>query len=357
MAIKFSLLKVKKITRETPNAVSVSFEIPANLREIFSYKHGQYITVKVPVKGEEERRAYSISSSPVTESDLTIAVKDVNDGVVSRYMNHDLKEGDYIEVMPPLGNFTIDLYPKNEKHYVLIGGGSGITPLISIIKTILATESKSTVTLLYANRDEANIIYGEQLGKLMDMYRERLKVHHILSRPSENWKGLKGRINKAIFLDFAKSNVSKPAETEFFLCGPQGMMKEVETSLDELAVDSLHRHKESFTAALPDETKTAEAADIDEIKTRSVKVTLYGEDFEFEVEPDETVLTAAQREGIDPPFSCQIGACSTCRAKLLAGKVHMDERDSLTDGEIDEGYILTCQSHPMSDDVIIDYDQ
>lgn len=357
MALKFSLLKVKDVQRETDEAVSITFEIPSNLRDTFSYKHGQYITLKLPVEGKDERRAYSISSSPVTEKDITIAVKSVDDGVVSRYINNQLKVGDYVEVMPPMGTFTIDLDPKSQKHYVLIGGGSGITPLISILKTILATESKSKVTLLYANRNEKSIIYNAQLEKLISMYRERLAVHHILSQASEEWKGLKGRVNTDFFKEFVSDNIKEDYPVDYFLCGPQGLMKEVENALENLKVHKENIHKESFTASLPDDVSKAESADGNEIKTRNIKLTLYGEDFELEVEPDETVLTAAQREGIDPPFSCQIGACSTCRALVTSGKVIMDERDSLTDSEIEEGYVLTCQAHPMSDDVVIDYDQ
>ncbi|MDX9790973.1 MAG: FAD-binding oxidoreductase, partial [Candidatus Kapabacteria bacterium] len=323
------------------------------------YKHGQYVTLKVPVNGNENRRAYSICTSPVADNKLSITVKKVDDGVVSRYINETLKIGDKIEVMPPLGNFTIDLNPANKGVYFLIGAGSGITPLMSILKTILTVEPLSSVYLLYQNRNEDSIIFSGQLGELADKYAGRFYVTHILSKPSPTWKGEQGRLDSSFIEKFINLNAKDDIlKAHFFLCGPQGLMHESEIALKNLKIASYQIHKELFTIAQSnDETNDSIVLDsADEIITRKVKIILYSEEIEFLVEPDETVLTAAQREGQDPPFSCQIGACSTCRAKLVSGKVYMDERDSLTDEEIEEGYILTCQSHPLTDDVVVDYD-
>lgn len=362
MALKFYLLKIKNLTRETHDTVSISFEIPNDLKSTFAYKQGQYLTLKVPVNGVENRRAYSICSSPVNDTDLTIAVKKVDDGVVSRYLNDSLKVGDYLEIMPPMGNFVVDVSEDSQRHYVMIGAGSGITPLISMIKTILHVESKSQVILIYQNRSTDSIIFQNELEKLAVKYENRLVIVHILSRPESDWTGLSGRLNaekiKRLINNIEIKNIFS---AQFYLCGPQGMMHEAETALKELNVATHQIHKESFTAPLPKIVDESEHNILlkqeEELTTRTVKLRLYGENYVYEVEPDETVLTAAMREGYDPPFSCQIGACSTCRAKLVSGKVLMDERDSLTDDEIEEGFILTCQSHPLTDDVLIDYDQ
>jgi ring-1,2-phenylacetyl-CoA epoxidase subunit PaaE len=361
MAIKFYTLKVSELVRETAETLSITFDVPEELAGEFAYKHGQYITVKVPVNGTDNRRAYSICTSPVMDSNkLSIAVKKIDDGIVSRYMNEQIAVGDKLEVMPPLGNFTIDLNPSNNRKFFLIGAGSGITPLMSILKSVLAVEPLSKVYLLFQNRHEDHIIFGGQLNELTEKFGSRLTVLHILSRPSSNWKGVSGRLDN----DFIEKYISENATDEiykshYFLCGPQGLMESSETALRNLKVASYQIHKENFTLAsiMPDEKNENIVLDsVDDIITRKVKIILYSEEVEFLVEPDETVLTAAQREGQDPPFSCQIGACSTCRAKLISGKVYMDERDSLTDEEIEEGYVLTCQAHPLTDDVVIDYD-
>lgn len=363
MALHFYLLKVSDITRETPEAVSVTFDIPSDLKDIFRFKHGQYITVKVPVDGEENRRAYSISSSPIEEK-IRIGVKKVEGGTVSVFMNDELKVGDFIEVMPPMGNFTIDLDPSHRKEYVFFGAGSGITPLLSIMKSILFTEKESKIKLLYANQYTHTIIYHEELEELSREYGDRFELTHILSR-DEAWEGLKGRITGEICKDYVDEYLTcSPPEAEYFLCGPRDMMKDLTETLLKLGVDTKSIHKESFTSALPDEVFKAEtvgkssAANGDDgiLKTREITIILYGEEHQIEVDEDETVLTAAMTKGVDPPFSCQIGACSTCRARLKSGKVEMEAHDALMESEIEEGFILTCTAHPMSDDVVIDYD-
>jgi ring-1,2-phenylacetyl-CoA epoxidase subunit PaaE len=361
MAIKFYTLNVSKVNKETSDTISITFDVPDNIREEFSYKHGQYITIKLPVEGSDNRRAYSISASPVTDRHLTITVKKVDDGIVSRYINDNIKAGDKIEVMPPLGNFTIDLSPLNTNNYVLIGAGSGITPLMSILKTILSVEFSSRVYLIYQNRNEESIIFKGQLDELQTKYDSRLIVSHILSRPSESWIGEKGRVDSQFIEKFISANLGNNVfKAHYFICGPDGLMLSSDNALRNLKVASYQIHKEIFTIPVKsieeEDSNIVLKADSNEIITRKVKIILYSEEHEFLVEPDETVLTAAQREGEDPPFSCQIGACSTCRAKLVSGKVFMDERDSLTDEEIEEGYVLTCQAHPLTDDVVIDYD-
>lgn len=361
MAIKFYDLKVRNIKKETADAVSVTFDIPEDLKETFDYKHGQYVTVRVPVNSDDNRRAYSISSSPIFDKRITITVKKVDDGIVSKYLNETLKIGDILKVMPPLGNFTIELNQNNQKTYFLIGGGSGITPLMSILKSVLSVEPLSRIFLLYQNRYEETIIFADELKQLSSEYSDRFTLVNCLSIPTENWQGAKGRIDKEFISGYLRDNLKDDVfKAEFFLCGPDGLMTEAELALKDTKVASYQIHKEVFTVALDNTEKVQDniilqSSDSD-IVTRKVKIILYSEELEFEVSPDDTVLTAALSEGHDPPFSCQIGACSTCRAKLISGKVFMDERDSLTDDEIEEGYVLTCQAHPLTDDVVIDYD-
>lgn len=360
MALQFYPLIVSDLVRETAETLAITFEVPQELKNHFAYKHGQYITVKVPVEGNDNRRAYSISSSPHTDDNLTIAVKKVDDGKVSTYINEKLQVGDSLEVMPPLGNFTVELAPDKRRQFFLIGAGSGITPLMSIMKTILAIEPLSKVFLLYQNREEESIIFYRQLSELEQKFPERLKIIHILSKPSTNWTGETGRIDSSYIQNIISKNAGDEIfESKFFICGPDGIMESSDLALKSLKIASHQIHKEIFTLVAPklaDENDNILIDASDDIIARNVKIILYNEEIEFLVEPDETILTAAQREGQDPPFSCQIGACSTCRAKLVSGKVAMDERDSLTDEEIEEGYVLTCQAHPLTDDVVIDYD-
>ncbi len=353
MSNKFYPVAVKQVIKETPSAVSVVFDIPQNLQDEFSYKHGQYLTLKVIVNGQENRRAYSICSSPYFENDLKIAIKKVDDGSVSVYLNDNLKSGDIVEIMSPNGHFTIDLNAENKKNYCFVGAGSGITPLISIIKSVLFAESQSTVLLIYGNRNQSEIIFNDEIDELQKKYPNRFKVIHILTQPFDGYAGLRGRINNNLLESIIKNEQITVKNTEYFLCGPVEMMKNAEGMLINWNVNKNQIHKESFTVSEKGENVSNE---IDELKPRKVKILLYSEELEMIVQPDETITTAAQREGYDPPYSCQIGACSTCRAKIVSGKVMMEERDSLTDDEIEEGYILTCQSHPLTDDVVIDFD-
>jgi len=359
----FHKLRVKKIKNETDNAISVSFEIPAELSDLFKYKPGQYLTLMIALPDGNERRAYSISSSPYLNEDLTVTIKKVEQGNVSRYLHDNIKTGDVIEAMKPLGNFILEPQSDVSRDLVFIGSGSGITPLYGMIKSILIKEPKSKVLLLYANRNESSIIFKDELDTLISNHSSNFKMINILSRPSEEWNGLSGRINKERFKAIINDEIGEKARNaDYFLCGVQGMMAEIEKGLSEMNVAPTHIHKESFTLG------NHEAADVtagntittdttlEKIIARKVKIKLYSEVHEFTVQADETITQAAIRYGEDPPFSCQIGACSTCRAKVVSGSVHLDEREALTDDELKQGYILTCQAHPMSDNVYIDFD-
>lgn len=360
MALKFNPLKVSNVKRETEDTVSITFDVPQELRNEYLWKHGQYITLKFDIQGQSERRAYSICSSPVWNEKLSVAVKKADDGFISKYINEEIKIGDIVEVLPPMGNFTNELDKDRANNYIMIGGGSGITPLMSIIKTILKEEPKSNITLLYASRDEDSIIFKSELDEIQEKHSDQFKIEYVLSKPKNGWKGMKGRINYKIFNKYLQTHLSEISKNaDYFLCGPSGLMAEVLTALDDMGVDKNQIYKESFTADLPkvDTEQEPSEMSLDQLEDRKIKMVLYGEESEFTVKKDETILMAAQREGYDPPFSCQIGACSTCRAKLEDGKVYMEEHDALTQDEMDEGYVLTCQAHPVDDKVIIDYDQ
>lgn len=226
MALQFHSLKIKNIKRETDKAVAVTFEVPENLKEEFEYKQGQYITLKVPLEGKDNRRAFSVSSSPVKSDDITVAIKEHDDGFVSKFMNSSIKEGEHLEVMKPMGNFTIEMNEKNERNYVLFGGGSGITPLMSILTTALYAEPKSKVYLFYANSHEDDIIFKDELDELENEFKDRLNIVHFISRPKGDWEGQTGRIDKETAKRLVKEEVDADIkECEYFLCGPQGLMQ------------------------------------------------------------------------------------------------------------------------------------
>lgn len=355
MAIQFYDLKVSKIIRRTKEAVSVYFEIPENLKETFKYKSGQYITIKLDSYGINQRRAYSLSTSPIAENDFGVTVKEVRAGKVSPWLNNVLKEGQILQVMPPLGNFTTDIKESNSKSYIFFAGGSGITPILSLIKSILLVEKESTCILVYANRNSDSIIFKNELKELEDN-NDNLKIIHILDEADSNFVSEVGLLKSDKCRDILQYNIKSfdIQNSEFFLCGPGGLMSQIEIALDELQVDKKQIHKESFTVDEVETTKSTESSSQSE--TRKIKVQIYGEEHEIEVKPDETILAAGIRQSLDPPFSCQIGACATCQAKVLNGEVEMEADDALMEEDKIDGYVLTCTAHPVTDGVVIDYD-
>lgn len=355
MAIQFYKLKVKDIIRETKEAVSVVFEIPYVLRDIFKYKQGQYLTLRFKFEGMDERRAYSISSSPNVDNDLQVTIKEVDNGIVSGYINNKLLIGEVVDVMPPLGSFTKELNKNNSKNYVFIAGGSGITPIFSIIKSILNFEKNSKCLLIYANRSENTIIFKTQLEKFK--LNDNFKLIELYSRPisSENTSN---KFNIELLKNIMKEHSSFIYPTDdFFICGPQGIIEESLVALEQLGINKSQIHKESFVTNLKNEDISVESQNNEPlVAIDSISIVLYGEETKIPIKKDETILIAGMKARLDPPFSCQIGACSTCRAKLIKGKVKMDDYDALTDSEIAQGYILTCTAHPITNDVVVDYD-
>lgn len=351
--MKTYFLQVKDVIKETEDAITIEFWHP--LSEQIKYKAGQFITLIVPAdNGKKVRRSYSMSSSPHTDTAVAVTVKRVPGGLVSNYLIDQVKKGDFIEVIEPMGNFIAEPDAGKERHFVLIGAGSGITPLMSIAKSILKMEPKSRVSLIYGNRTVESIIFWK---KLMDMEladRKRLSVVHVLSKPTDSWAGLRGRINKANIVVMLKDlDVHFRSEKEeFFLCGPAGMMEEVLDILDVFEVPQERIHKENFMAPMLDES--IELADSEGLQTREVTVKYDGDDFTFKVEPHQTILEAALELDIDLPYSCQAGMCTACLGKCVSGKIKMDEDEGLTQAEQEEGWVLTCVSHPLTDGVVLE---
>jgi ring-1,2-phenylacetyl-CoA epoxidase subunit PaaE len=349
---KYLSLKVREVVKETPDTVSIFFEQPEPFLE---YKPGQYLTVILDIQGNEERRSYSLCTSPYMDPHPGITVKRVTDGLVSNFLNDYIRPGKTIEIMKPMGNFTCDFHSKNKKHFVMIAGGSGITPVISISKSVLINEPNSKITLIYCNRSEEQIIFKNELEQLEDKYAGRLMVIHNLSNPSSTWTGLKGRLD-AIKLKEVLGSVNHPDldQVQYFICGPEGLMETTVSTLVSLGVDDKSIIKESFyidIAAKEEELKTA--GKLAPELTREIDVMLEGETYHFEVPAGKTILEAGLDHDVDMPYSCQSGLCTACRGRLVSGKVDMIEDAGLSASEIEQGYILCCSSKPASPDVKI----
>jgi ring-1,2-phenylacetyl-CoA epoxidase subunit PaaE len=368
MATHFQTLEVADIRQETADCVSVAFTIPPALRESFRYHQGQNITIKTRLGGEEIRRSYSICSSPL-EDELRIAIKKVPGGLFSTFANDQLQKGQVLEVLPPTGKFYTELSPGQRKRYLAFAAGSGITPVLSLIKTTLATEPDSHFTLVYGNRHRPSIIFREQLEALKNRYMHRLSLHHILSREKLESALNQGRIDAAKCGELCTRLIDLPATDEIFLCGPGEMIFTVKDWLEQKGVDKKKVHFELFNTQdrKPGDPatgrvsgRTAENGPADPAltgKSSQVTIRLDGISYDFNLPYDgEPILDAALQQGADLPFACKGGVCCTCRARLTEGKVDMEVNYALEEEELAAGFILTCQSHPRSERVTIDFD-
>ena len=351
---KFHSLKVKDVYRETAEAVSVAFEVPAQLWREYQYKQGQYLTLKLKVNGEEIRRSYSLCTSPFAEKELRIAIKEVKDGRASTQINRNLKAGDTIEVMTPMGNFHTPLSGSAKKHYVLFAGGSGITPMMSILKSVLYVEKQSSLTLVYANRNEESSIFKNEIEKIAGDNKEKVNVVFVYDAPKNSVADLyKGLMTKEKVIAIAENHKITAAD-EYFICGPGPMMENVKGALEQLKVAKEKIHIEYFTTVIEAVDKALGGGA--NVKSK-VTVMQYGVETIFDLETEGySILDAATEAGVDAPFSCKGAVCCTCRAKVLEGKVKMDANFALTDAEVEQGFVLTCQSHPITEKVVIDYD-
>ncbi|MFN8922988.1 MAG: 2Fe-2S iron-sulfur cluster-binding protein, partial [Sphingobacteriia bacterium] len=342
--MKFVPLTVQALIHETEDAYTLQFENPDPAT--FAYKPGQYLTLKVTYQGESLRRAFSLSSCPDQDPHLSVTIKAVPNGRVSNYLRQHLKPGDTIEVFPPMGKFTLSPDAGQARHYVLIGGGSGITPLFSILQSVLLKEPQSQVTLLYANRNERSIIFGSRLAELERQSGGRLQVVHVLDKPLAAWDGPTGMLTRPLAMDLlGQIKAKSELPTEYYMCGPTPMMDAVLAALHRMGEDEANIHREYYTAPLPDEeTAEEDSGEVDyELRDREVSIRLDGKTTRVAVPAGTNILDAAIGARLDPPYACQEGICSTCRAKVHSGLVQMVEREGLSDEEVEAGYVLTCQ--------------
>lgn len=348
----FVTLKVKEVVKETADAISIHFEQPESGN--IQYKSGQFFTVIATINGQEVRRAYSLCSSPYTDANPAVAVKRVEGGLMSNYLNDNLQAGDEVKLMEPIGNFTTEFNASNKRHLVLFAGGSGITPLISIAKSALDQEPETVVSLIYANRNTSSIIFKTQLEDLLSSAEGRFQLIHVLEYAPEGMDCHTGWLTESVIKEALDKLPQHPADkTEYFMCGPGPMMSIVESGLSNLGIANGQVYKESFTKSL-DAKEDATGAEADEIIAREVTIIYDGDEFKYTVEPNETILEKGLEEDIDLPFSCQSGLCTACRGRCVSGKVKMDEDEGLSEAELNEGYVLPCVSHPLTDDVVIE---
>ncbi len=348
MSIHFHKLRVANIRRETNDCVSIAFDIPPELKADFLFKQGQNITIKSIINGEEIRRSYSICSSPF-DNELRVAVKKLAGGAFSSFANGELKEEDVLDVLPPTGTFFTEVNITNKKNYVFFAAGSGITPVISIIKTILIAEPQSNVTLVYGNRNVSSIIFKEDLEALKDKHLQRFRIYYVLSRERTEAEINYGRIDTEKCKLFSALIDYKMAD-EFFICGPEEMIFTLKSFLENNKIESDKIHFELFTTPVRKNTIINIEAKEKKDEGSEIVIKSDGRSFNFKLDYNSnTILDAALAEGADLPFSCKGGVCTTCKAKLIEGKVEMEVNYGLEPDEVKAGFILTCQSHPRSE--------
>jgi ring-1,2-phenylacetyl-CoA epoxidase subunit PaaE len=344
---EFYKVHIQEIKQEAADAVSIVFNIPESLKATFNFISGQYITLQQKINDEMVRRAYSICSTPES-GELRVAIKKVEKGVFSSYVVSELKVGDTIEIAAPAGRFL--LQPEAHKNYLGFAAGSGITPILSMLKTTLNTDTTATFTLVYGNKSVPDTIFFEELNNLKEAYSERFKLHYIYSR-SEVINSLRGRIDGNVTNYFVKNMYKETSFEAAFLCGPEEMIKNVSKALESNKIPKEKIHFELFTATV-DTDKVAQVKE----GTTEVTVLLDDEVHTFTMEQTDDILAANLRNNIDAPYSCQGGVCSSCLAKVTEGKAVMVKNSILTDSEIEDGLILTCQAHPITAKLTIDFD-
>jgi ring-1,2-phenylacetyl-CoA epoxidase subunit PaaE len=356
MSVHFHKLRVAEIVPETAEANSIRFEIPPQLRNAFAFKAGQHLTLRATIDGEEVRRNYSLCTTPA-DDDWMVTVKRIGGGLFSNWVGDQLKAGDTVEVMVPHGSFTTDFDAGNGRHLVAIAGGSGITPVISLIKTLLREEPRSRFTLLYGNRDSSSVIFLEALAGLKDKHLGRLEIYHFLDAEEQDIEMFNGMLNRERLEEAITALVPDAAEVDgWFICGPGPMMDAAEGALLDRNIAKERVHIERFTADRPPEAVAREMAQLQtQAEGVAVAVTLDGRTRRVPFTAGN-ILDSARAAGLPAPFACKAGVCATCRAKVTKGKVEMAARYGLTDEEVAAGYVLTCQSVPLGDGVAVDYD-
>jgi ring-1,2-phenylacetyl-CoA epoxidase subunit PaaE len=353
MSLHFHPLTVKALRPDTDEATIVSFDVPDELRSAFSFTQGQYLTLRASVDGEDLRRSYSICAG-LDDAELRVGIRKV--GAFSKWVNERLKAGDTIEVIPPQGRFFVPLDASAKRHYLGIAGGSGITPILSIMKTVLAREPQSTFTLIYGNRTQKSTMFKEELEDLKNRYLTRLSLHHVFSREVTDAPLAGGRLTRAKIGEFLGTLIDPASIDHAFVCGPFGVNDEAEAALLDAGVPAERIHVERFGVPAdggapqhtvqPDDADDATVVIVRDGLTREIKFR----------KDDPSILEAAGNAGLDVPYSCKSGVCCTCRAKLLEGQVRMDRNFALDPSEVAAGFVLTCQSHPLTQRVVLSFD-
>ncbi len=353
----FHRLKIAEVRRETPDAVSIRFEVPDALKDIFAFKAGQHLTLRTEMNGEDLRRNYSVCVAP-HENEIRIAVKQMPGGRFSGWANSALAVGHTVEVLPPMGRFVLPAKADGAPYYVAIAGGSGITPVLSILKTVLRENPKSRFTLLYGNRNSASIMFLEELAGLKNRYLDRLEIYHFLENEAEEVELFNGRLDAAKCEEVFSTLVDVKEADAVFICGPGPMMDAAEAALSARGVAPDKIFIERFTTgAISAEQLAREEVLQKKAAGTQITVTLDGRRAKIAFNAEKgNILESVQAAGMPAPYACKGGVCSTCRAKVLSGTVTMKKNYGLTDEEVARGYVLTCQSVPTSQDVVLSYD-
>ena len=355
-APRFHRLQVRDVRRETPDAVSVAFEVPPDLASAYAFVPGQYLTLRATIEGEDLRRSYSICCGP-DDGELRIAVKRVEGGSFSAWINSHLKGGDRLDVMTPTGRFGVRHQSETAGTYLGIAAGSGITPILSIVKGVLGREAKSRFYLVYGNRSTADTLFREALAELKDRYMDRLSIFHVLSREEQDVPILNGRVEADKMRRIVRSLVPAATIDHVLICGPEGMAEEIGPVLESLGIGPERIHVERFVSVLGGRPRVKPTAIELNAPRRNATLIYDGKRRDVLVAEGEAILDAALRAGLDLPYACKGGMCCTCRAKVIDGAAAMEVNYSLEPWEQQAGYVLTCQARLTSDRIVIDYDQ
>jgi ring-1,2-phenylacetyl-CoA epoxidase subunit PaaE len=353
---KFYPLTVAQVRHETRDAIAVTFDVPRELKQAFAYQQGQHLTLRALIDGEDVRRSYSICSA-VQDDLLRVAIKRTPGGMFSSWANESLVPGMQLEVMPPMGHFNVPLDAANEKHYLAFASGSGITPILSIIKTTLLAEPKSRFTLVYGNRATSSVIFRDELTDLKDAYMERLRLVYVMSREQQDIDLFNGRITQDKCSQFLQHWIDIRDIDIAFICGPEEMMHGVSAALQEAGLPKEQIRIELFAASIPQHERKPRKLDAGQQHQTEVTVIMDGSAVSYTMDKEkESVLDAGLRAGLEMRWSCKGGVCSTCRCKVLEGQVEMDVNYALEDYEVARGFVLSCQSFPLTDKVVLDFD-
>lgn len=359
MSSSFHKLKVASVERNTRDAVVVTFDLPADLAPEFAFRSGQYLTLRTELEGEEVRRSYSICSAP-DEGRLRVAIKKIDEGTFSTWANHELQPGQMLDVMPPAGNFTVDFDPGQSRHYAAFVVGSGITPVLSLVKTALSIEPNSRFTLFFGNRASSSVLFREEIEDIKNRYMARFSLAYIMSREAQDIELFNGRLDGDKVAQLVRAWMPIDSIDYAFICGPHDMIESVNERLQALGMPKDRIKFELFGAPKgPRSLRTGRDAATAPGKGQcEVTVVKDGHSRSFVIDKNrDSVLDSALEQGIDLPYSCKGGVCSTCRCKVVEGEVDMDANFALEDYEVARGFILSCQSFPVTDKLVLDFDQ